>query len=284
MKNAVLIPNTKKDVSLQLTKEISAVLLSAGAKLRLSKELADSGIVADYVDRSQLFDEADFVVTVGGDGTILGVAEELSDKGTPVIGVNLGRLGFMAELEPSEIGLLKKVLTDDFAVDKRMMLDISVIRNGETVASYRALNDVVVGKGSISKIAELELLCNATHVSDFKSDGLIVSTPTGSTAYSLSAGGTIIDTSIDCILLTPVCPHSFNNSRPIVFSSASILEIKDVQDGDSNTYLTVDGKSNEKLYFSDVVRVVASKKTTDLIRLKSEEFYNRVYLKIAERK
>lgn len=284
MKKAVLIPNTKKDISLQLTKEIASVLLSSGARLRLSKEFSDSGIEADFAERSRLFDDADFVVTVGGDGTILGVAEELSDRGIPVIGVNLGRLGFMAELEPSEIGLLKHILTDNYSIDKRMMLDVSIVRNGESVASYRALNDVVVGKGSISKIAELELFCNSTHVSSFKSDGLIVSTPTGSTAYSLSAGGAIIDTTIDCILLTPVCPHSFTNSRPIIFSSSSVLEIKDVQDGDSNTYLTVDGKSNEILYCSDVVKVVASQKTTDLIRLKKEEFYNRVYLKIAERK
>ena len=284
MKKAALIPNTKKDISLRLTKEIADVLISSGAEIYLSDKFNDSGITALYVNECELFDCVDFVVTVGGDGTILGVAEKTSQRGISVIGVNLGRLGFMAELEPSEIGLLKNILDGNYSIEKRMMFDVSLIRDGKSVASYRALNDVVVGKGSISKIAELELLCNGTHVSDFKSDGLIVSTPTGSTAYSLSAGGAIIDTSIDCILLTPVCPHSFTNSRPIVFSPSSVLEIKDTQIGDDNTYLTVDGKFNEKLYYSDIVRIAASQRTTDLIRLKNEEFYDRVYLKIAERK
>ena len=271
MKNVVLVPNTKKDPSLQLTSKIAEVLLSYQANLFLSSELACSGIRATYVDRSALFDSADFVVTVGGEGR-------------PVIGVNLGRLGFMAELEPTEAELLANIFKGDYTIDKRMMLDVSVIRDGKNIASYRALNDVVVGKGSISKIAELELLCNDVHVSDFKSDGLIISTPTGSTAYSLSAGGTIIDTSIDCILMTPVCPHSFTNSRPIVFSPTSVLMVKDIQSSDDNTYMTVDGRFNEKLYYSDLVRVAVSDKTTDLIKLKNEEFYNRVYLKISERK
>lgn len=284
MKNVVLVPNTKKDTFLKLTSQIADVLLSANAELFLSDEFEKSGIKATYTDRNKLFEQADFIVTVGGDGTILGIAEEASEKGIPIIGVNLGRLGFMAELEPSEIGLLTDIFKGKYVIDKRMMLDVSVVREGSVIASYRALNDVVVGKGSVSKIAELELLCNGSHVSDFKSDGIIISTPTGSTAYSLSAGGAIIDTSIDCIQLTPVCPHSFTNSRVVIFSADSVLEIKNTQVRDNNTYLTVDGKSNEKLLYYDIVRVVASVKTTDLINLKNEEFYNRVYLKISERK
>ncbi len=284
MKKIAVIPNTKKDASLSLTKNIIDVLCSAGAEVILSSELESFGLNAEYMSHDKLFDSAELAVTVGGDGTILGVAEAVSENEIPVIGVNLGRMGFMAELEPDEIQLLTNILYGNYSIEKRMMLDVCVMRGGETVFSHRALNDIVVSKGSVSKIAELELYCNSTYVSRFNSDGLIVSTPTGSTAYSLSAGGAIIDPTIDCMLLTPVCPHSFINARPIVFSPKSVLEIKDIQSGEENTYLTVDGRINEQITFSDIVRVVASKKTTNLIKLKDGEFYNRVYQKISEKK
>ena len=165
-----------------------------------------------------------------------------------------------------------------------MMLDVRVVSAGKVTASYTALNDIVVSKGSISKIAELELYCNGTLVSQFHSDGVIISTPTGSTAYSLSAGGAIIDPLIDCMLFTPVCPHSFNNSRPTVFSPNTVLAVKDIQKGEENTYLTVDGRINQQLAFSDVVEARASSQTVNLIKLKNTEFYDKVYQKIAERK
>lgn len=284
MKKVAVIPNIKKDSSLCLTKNIVEILASAGAEVFVSKEFEQFDIPASFVSQSDIFKHADFVVTVGGDGTILGIAEEVSEINVPVIGVNLGKLGFMTELEPDEISLLTNILNENYSVEKRMMLDVSVIRRGETIGTRRVLNDVVVGKGSLSKISELELCCDGFEVSHFNADGLIVSTPTGSTAYSLSAGGAIIDTSIDCMLLTPVCPHSFNNSRSIVFSSKSVLQIKDVQNGESNTYLTADGRINEQLEFSDVVEIRASEKTINLIKLKNEKFYSRVYQKIAERK
>ncbi len=284
MKKIAVIPNTKKDLSLSLTKRIIDVIIDAGAHVLLPSHLENSGLTAEYVSDEKMFDTAELVVTVGGDGTILGVAEAVSENNIPVIGVNLGRMGFMAELEPDEIHLLTNILDGNYSIDKRMMLDVCVEREGEIVFSHRALNDTVVSKGSVSKIAELELYCNSIYVSHFNSDGLIVSTPTGSTAYSLSAGGAIIDPTIDCMLLTPVCPHSFINARPIVFSPKSVLEIKDVQSDDENTYLTVDGRINEQITYSDIVRVVSSKKTTDLIKLKNEEFYNRVYQKISEKK
>lgn len=283
MKIVAVIPNVNKDASLSLTKKI-VELLSVRAKVLLPRELKASGIDAEYVSGDDIFETADFAITVGGDGTILGIAEKASEKGISVIGVNLGKIGFMAELEPDEINLLLDIFDKEINLEKRMMLDVSIVRNGERIFSARALNDVVVSKGSISKIAELELYCNSTPVSRFNSDGLIVSTPTGSTAYSLSAGGTIIDPTIDCMLLTPVCPHSFTNARPIIFAPASRLAIKDVQTSDNNTYLTVDGRTNVQLVFGDIVEITTSEKTINLIKLKDEEFYDRVYQKIAERK
>ncbi len=283
MKKVAVIPNVKKDKELTLTKKIIEALTNMGARAILPSEL-EGELTAEFMPIKELFESVDFVVTVGGDGTILRIAELLSRNNLAVIGVNLGRMGFLAELEPEEITLLENIINDNYKIEKRMMLEVSVLRNTKEIDTYKALNDIVVSKGAISKISELELYCNDTFVSHFNSDGLIVSTPTGSTAYSLSAGGAIIDPTINCMLLTPVCPHSFNNSRPIVFSPESVLKIRDVQDGEQNIYLTVDGKINVELEYGDVVEIRASDTTTNLIKLKNEEFYKRVYQKIAERK
>jgi len=284
VKKIGIITNPQKDENLLLTKEIVSILNCPEAKLFMPEDFSNSDISGvDFLSNEEIFSTVDFIVTVGGDGTILRIAEKASKNSISVIGINLGRLGFMAELEPNEIGLLSKIITDDFTIESRMMLDVSIIRDGKTIENLLALNEVVVGKGSVSKIAELELYCNDTFICPFHSDGLIVSTPTGSTAYSLSAGGAIIDPTLNCMLLTPVCPHSFTNSRPIVFSPSSILQIKDVQ-SEENTYLTVDGRINLKLNYLDTVEVRVSDKTTELVKIKNTEFYDRVNRKIAERK
>ena len=282
---AVVVPNTKKDVNLSVTKNIVQFLLSKSVEVVLDSTFQScfSGDIT-FLNYDDLFLEADFVVTVGGDGTILKVAEKLSELNVSVIGVNLGRMGFMAEIEPNEVHLLENILESKFTIDKRMMLDVDVVRGGRVVSTYKALNDIVVSNGRVSKMSELELYCDDTYVSTFHSDGIIVSTPTGSTAYSLSAGGAIIDPTINCLLFTPVCPHSFYNARPIVFSPNNLIQIKAVQQGEDNTYLTVDGSINEKIFYSDLVNVKASKSTLNLIKIKENKFYDRVYQKISERK
>ena len=284
MIKAAIIPNTQKDKDLVLTKKLIATLKEHGADVLLPFALCDCGINADFHEEEELFSNADFAVTVGGDGTILRIAEQLSDKQIPVIGVNLGRVGFMAEIEPEELNLIEKVIKGNYTVEKRMMLNVSLVREDKCLYTYRALNDVVVSKGNISKIAELELFYNSSPLTVLNGDGVIISTPTGSTGYSLSAGGAIIDPTIDCMIMTPVCPHSLFNVRPIIFSSNSHLQIKDVKPGEKNTYMTIDGKFNIQLKYSDVVDVSVSDKTVDLIKIKKEDFYQKVYNKIAEKR
>ena len=285
MKRITVITNLKKDPSLEITKRVVLELSSMAEKIFLDEENkydAPSNVV--FCEKYKLFDEADAVITVGGDGTILAIAPEVSKKGIPVLGINLGRVGFMAELEIEEIPLLSKLFTSEYIVDSRMMLDVDVMRNNEKIHSFVALNDVVVMNGTISKMVELDLFCNGDYVSTYHADGIIMSTPTGSTAYSLSAGGAVIDPALDCILLTPVCAHSFNNSRPIVFSSSSELTVKDVRKSDENTFLTLDGDKNVKISFGDSVLVRRSQYTTDLIKIKSTRFYNALYTKLSERR
>ncbi len=285
MKKITVITNITKDPELNITRKVVSELSRHAETVLIDERIAfDAPAPVKFCKQEELFLDTDAVITVGGDGTILGIAPEISKKQIPVLGINLGRVGFMAELEKDEISLVSKLFTSEYMIDSRMMLDVDVVRNGEKIHSFTALNDVVVMNGSISKMVELDLNCNGGHVSSYHADGLILSTPTGSTAYSLSAGGAVIDPALECILMTPVCAHSFYNARPIVFSAGSELTVRDVRKSDENTYLTLDGNKNVKLVFGDSVLVRKSQYTTDLVKIKSVRFYNMLYNKLSERR
>jgi NAD+ kinase len=226
----------------------------------------------------------DALFIIGGDGSILGRTEVSNLYNIPIIGVNAGKLGFLTEFEYKEVENAVKLLSENqLVIDKR--ITIKVVFNGKT---YYALNDVLVQRvnsyNENSSTTTLKISVDDHDIDTIRGDGVIVSTPTGSTAYSLSAGGAIIDPTINCLLFTPVCPHSFYNARPIVFSPNNLIQIKAVQQNEDNTYLTVDGSINEKLLYSDSVNVKASKSTLNLIKIKENKFYDRVYQKISERK
>ncbi len=285
MKTVSIVVNTKKDPELSVTKKVVSSLSSFAECILVNKDISfDAPACVKFVDEGNLYNGSEAVVTIGGDGTILRLAPEISRLGIPVLGINLGRIGFMAELEVSELELISKLFLSEYMIDSRMMLDVDVIRGGKKLYSFTALNEVVIMNGSLSRMTELELFCNEEYVSSYHADGLILSTPTGSTAYSLSAGGAVIDPALECILVTPVCAHSFHNSRPVVFSSSSELTVKNVRVRDENTYLTLDGNCNVKLSFGDSVLVKKSQYTTDLIKIKSTRFYNTVYTKLSERR
>lgn len=285
MKRITVIPNTKKDPSLEITKMTVAELSKYAEIIYLEKSnYFDAPPMVEFVNSNELYSSCDAVITIGGDGTILRIAPEISKRCVPVLGVNLGRVGFMAEIEVDEIPLLSKLFNSEYIIDSRMMLDVDIIRDDKKIKSFTALNDAVIMNGSVSRMIELEFFYNDNHVSFYHADGLIFSTPTGSTAYSLSAGGAVIDPYLECIHVTPVCAHSFSCSRPMVFSSSSELSVKDVRASDSNTYLTLDGNINEQLSFGDKVVVKKSQYTTDLLKIKSTRFYDTLYVKLSERR
>lgn len=285
MKTVTVVVNTVKDPELSVTQRVVTSLSKFAECILISKEVCfDAPPSVKFVDEENLYRDTEAIVTIGGDGTILRIAPEISRLGIPVLGINLGRIGFMAELEVGETELVSKLFSSEYMIDSRMMLDVDVIRDGGKIHSFTALNEVVIMNGSVSRMTELDLFCNEEFVSSYHADGLILSTPTGSTAYSLSAGGAVIDPALECILVTPVCAHSFHNSRPMVFSSSSELTVKDVRIRDENTYLTLDGNRNVKLLFGDSVLVKKSQYTTDLIKIKSTRFYNTVYTKLSERR
>ena len=236
-----------------------------------------------YLPLDSVYAEADILIVLGGDGTILEAARRATQKGTPILGVNLGRLGYMAELELNELDLLKNLFTGEYEIEKRSMLRVE-LRSGEELKSFcYALNDAVISNGSVSRIIDLELSEGGVPVTTYRSDGLIIATPTGSTAYSMSAGGAIVDPRVPCICVTPVCPHSFV-ARPLIFSDHSVLEVKNICAREKMLYLTVDGKMNFELYRNQTVRITKAKMETKLIRIKPCGFYRRLRQKMSDSK
>lgn len=234
-----------------------------------------------YLPMDTVYSEADILIVLGGDGSILEAARRATHRGTPILGINLGRLGYMAELELGELDLLKNLFTGEYEIEKRAMLRIE-LRSGSDLRSFcYALNDAVISNGSVSRIIDLELSEGGIPVTTYRADGLIIASPTGSTAYSMSAGGAIVDPRVPCICVTPICPHSFI-ARPLIFSDQSVLEIRNICAREKMLYLTVDGRMNFELYRNQTVRITKSNKETKLIRLKPCGFYRKLRQKMSD--
>ena len=232
-----------------------------------------------YLPLETVYAEADIIIVLGGDGTILEVARRAANRGTPILGINLGRLGYMAELEMSGLDGLDALFTGEYTLDKRSMLRVELFAGSELRSFCYALNDAVISNGSVSRIVDLELLQGGKHVTNYRADGLIIATPTGSTAYSMSAGGAVVDPAVPCFCVTPICPHSFG-ARPLIFSDNAVLEIRNVCAREKMLYLTVDGRMNFELYRNQTVRITKSNLKTNLIRLSPSSFYSNLRAKM----
>lgn len=209
--------------------------------------------------------KADLVFVFGGDGAILKAVRRLGTNALPVCGVNLGKLGFLATLRDENLAdNLRSVLQDNYTATSAMMLDCTVRRRGSIVHESRAVNDAVISRGALSRIVPLDLWIDGDKVTTYNSDGLIVSTPLGSTAHSLSAGGPIVEPGVDAMILTPICPHTLSN-RPIVVPADRRIELH-VASGPKGVALTVDGQVFEPLETGDAVAVVRSIRRFDLVR------------------
>ena len=206
------------------------------------------------IGRGDIPTKVEMIIVLGGDGTLLSVARLVGDHNVPILGVNLGGLGFLTEITLEELyRVLEKVVQGDFITDERVVLNASVIRRGEKMAEFIVLNDAVVNKGALARIIDLETTINGEYLTTFKSDGLILSTPTGSTAYNLSAGGPIVYPSLHCIIITPICPHTLTN-RPIVIPDD--VEIRAMlKTKQQEVILTLDGQQGFTLEFEDIVEV-----------------------------
>ena len=262
----------------RLLREDCQILIAAfnREKLMRTKKHRDA---FRYLPLDVMYAEADIVIVLGGDGSILEAARRASPHGKPILGINLGRLGYMAELEMSELGLLSQLFEGNYTVEERAMLRVELLSNGELKSFCHALNEAVISNGSVSRIIDLELSENGCPVVNYRADGLIIATPTGSTAYSMSAGGPIVDPTVPCVCVTPICPHSFG-ARPSIFSDGSVLEVKNVCVREKVLYLTVDGKMNFEFYRNQTVRITKSTMKTGLIRFKKASFYQKLCKKM----
>jgi NAD+ kinase len=213
-----------------------------------------SGEGWEAIDREKIPADVDMIIVLGGDGTLLSVARQVWNKNIPILGVNLGGLGFLTEITLDELyPVLERVVQDDFAVNEREVLKAAVIRRGKRVAEFIVLNDAVINKGALARIIDLETTINGEYLSTFRSDGLIISTPTGSTAYNLSAGGPIVYPSLHTIIITPICPHTLT-IRPIIIPDDVKIRAL-LKSGDEEVTLTLDGQVGFTLEFEDVVEV-----------------------------
>ena len=227
----------------------------------------------EYLPFDRFYKGLSAVIILGGDGTILESARFAALNGVPVLGMNLGRLGYLAELEMSELDQLKRVVDGDYSLEDHSMIKVTLLseRKGKVHCGY-ALNDAVVTNISSTKVIDLELTENDVPVANYRADGLIVATPTGSTAYSMSAGGSVIDPRLKCICVTPICPHSFG-SKPMVFPENVELEIKNCCQREKYLSLIIDGKKSFEVYYGDRVSVSKATTTAKFIRLKPRSFY-----------
>lgn len=274
--------NAAMRVADRLLKKDARVLIAAFNRDKLARIGKDRAEFT-YLPMDAVYAQADILIVLGGDGSILEAARRAAQRGTPILGINLGRLGYMAELEIGELDELDRLFTGDYHIDARSMLRVELFSGSELKSFCYALNDAVISNGSVSRMIDLELSEGGSLVTTYRADGLIIATPTGSTAYSMSAGGAIVDPRVSCFCATPICPHSFI-ARPLIFSDDAVLEVRNVCVREKMLYLTVDGRMNFELYRNQTVRITKSSMQTKLIRLKSCGFFRKLRQKMSESK
>lgn len=277
MKNVILTPNPYRDKNFQTVREAMRILKNAGvqAKVCLPFEVDRSFELPRDIRFCRLDRElsnAEMLICFGGDGTILHTAKAATRKGIPILGVNIGTMGFMAELESTEMDLLARVASGDYTVDSRMMLDVTIQRDRDIIYHDICLNDVAITKGTVARIVHLGVKCDDVSAMECGGDGIIIATPTGSTAYSLSAGGPIVEPDARNIIITPVCAHDML-SRSMVVSDKRKLTVQMVQNVRRNAYLSVDGGKAIRMNMGDVAIIKKSNLETKLVRLNERSFY-----------
>ncbi len=264
MKKIVLVPNPSRDPSFEYTKQAASLLIENDFIVATESAYAH---VVEGIHPSEgdaLYKNADAVVVLGGDGSILKSAKVASLYDIPILAVNLGRLGYIAQLEKDDLVRLPEILSSNYRTESRAMLSISLYREEKAVfEDLPALNDAVITKAHGHGIIEFDLYCNGEKISYYRGDGMIASTATGSTAYAMSAGGAVIDSSLRLIEITPICAHSLK-ARPIVFSGDALISAE-IYDSPSTACVTLDGDRTTQLQAGDTLSITLSERVTRLI-------------------
>lgn len=290
MKRIGIITKQNKPEAVAITGRLVEWLQSKGIEVYIEEGIR--GFISpnltvpflNAVKKEEIPSCAEMIIVLGGDGTLLSVARLAGSHEVPILGVNLGGLGFLTEITLEELyRVLERVIQGDFITDERVVFNAAVMRRGERLAEFIVLNDAVINKGALARIIDLEMTINGEYLTTFKSDGLIISTPTGSTAYNLSAGGPIVYPSLHCIIITPICPHTLTN-RPIMIPDE--VEVRAIlKSRQQEVHLTLDGQQGFVLEFEDVVEVKKAKGKILLIKSPYRHYFEvlREKLKWGER-
>lgn len=286
MKKVVLCPNVYRDRQLQVTRQVTGILKEIGIESVVSLPFQVDSIELpkdlNYQPLKYAVRGAELLIAFGGDGSILHLAKTAAINHVPILGINLGNLGYIAELESGDLRLLENLKDGNFKKEERMMLDVRVMRGDRQVYSTVVLNDAVITKGAVARVVKLQLYLNGKEFVRLGGDGMILATPTGSTAYSLSAGGPIVDPTAQNILITPICAHSLTSSS-FILGPEQTVEVASVHNGNKTVYLSADGGKAFLIKPEDRVIVRKSKYVTELIKLKDRGFYETLREKMAER-
>lgn len=274
---AVIANLTKPDVA-TVASRICGWCRERGIRVYAQQELKCGD---DSFHLGQPLPAVDLVLVLGGDGTFLSVARSYIDSQVPFLGVNLGRLGFLTEVEVGDLELaLEKLVKGLYSIEKRSMISVQVQRQGKAVEETFALNEVTVAKGPLARIIRLDVSVDNVPIGSYHGDGMIVSTPTGSTGYSLSAGGPIVAPNVDLTIITPICPHTLS-ARPIVVAKSALIDVS-LMSAQQDIILTVDGQYSFPLQFGDNLHITSAKTETSLVRLEGINFFDILREKLME--
>ncbi len=279
-----IFPNFNNEKVMPIFTQTVSVLKRLGVSLSLPIECNAAYNDCDIsYGGDEIMTDCDVAIAIGGDGTTLNVAKKAAFNDKPVLGINAGRLGFMSGLERNELELLENLVKGDYEIDERMMLKAGIIENNEEKSVHHCLNDIVISRGNFARLIDISIICDGRTVSNMRADGIIISTPTGSTAYSMAAGGPVVSPEADCIIETPICPHSLMD-RSIIFSSDKELIVVASNDMNNRTVMTSDGQEAVELSAESKIAISVSPLKAKLIKIKPENFYEILNRKLIERR
>ena len=273
-----VIPNLDKRGSAEVVEKLGVILKQENIKAYLPDSICATDFI--HAPEEELYSLADVIITIGGDGTIIRYAKRAALDNKPVLGINAGRMGYLANIEQNELSLISKLKTKEYFVEKRMMLSVSIMENGKVVNEFNALNDAVITSGFISRIIDVSVTVGGDSIS-YRADGLIISTPTGSTAYSMSAGGPIIDPLTQSMCITPICSHSLS-AKPILLGANNVIKLKAFSKKRADIFLTVDGRKVAQVKPYTEIIIKRSPQVAQLIRLNDRSFYKTLSYKFKD--
>lgn len=280
MKKFGIVSNKHNDIDNKYANILIDLLKKAGGEIVFYKIITSTSLDEKIINELSLLDNCECLISLGGDGTFLRAAREVYKYSIPLLGINLGSLGFLTEVEKDSISeAVDCLINDNYHIEQRIMFDVDVIRDGKIIFSDRALNDVVVARGALSRILHLETYISGQYVDTFPGDGIIVSTPTGSTAYSLSAGGPIVEPDTDLIIVTPICSHILY-SRSFVTKGDREVGINITNNYTHKCMVTADGQQGCEVSGGDKIKVRMSKYQVKIITIKKRDFFNVLRQKI----